>query len=211
MEATDTSWQIGDSIGFGWERFKTNVGLLLGVLVVMVGINIAFTVVLRQMDQGFAQSVVLLASWVVSIVIGMGVLRVALKIVDEEPSEIADLFVFDSSFFAYLVTSLIVGFAIFVGLIFFIIPGIMIALAWGFYGFPIVDQDALVGESITISANVTKGHRWHLFGFGIVLWLLNILGFITIVGWLITVPVSVLAVTAVYRRMSGVELVRESV
>jgi hypothetical protein len=203
MEAQSPSFRIGDAISFGWDRFKDNVGILLGTVAVIVAINFAFSIITRGVDSGLAGALIALASWVVSIVVGMGVIRIALKITDGHPTEIADLFVLDINFVAYVVASILVSIAVVLGLIFFIIPGIMIALAWGFFAWPIVDRGALVGESITVSANITRGHRWHLLGYFVVLGLFNLLGFITIVGWLITTPVSIMATAYVYRRLSG--------
>ena len=206
MEAQQPSFGIGDSISFGWERFKDNVGILLGVIAIVVAINIGFSILARGVNSGLAGALIAIASWAVSVAIGMGILRVALKITDGVTPAIDDLFVFDINFVAYAVTSILFGIAVVLGLIFFIIPGIMIALAWGFYGWPIVDRGALVGESLNVSADITRGHRWHLLGYGVVLGLLNFVGFITIVGWLVTIPVSIISVAYVYRRLSGDEV-----
>jgi hypothetical protein len=203
MEARQPSFRIGDAISFGWDRFKDNVGILLGTIAIAIAIDIGFLILSRGVNGGLAGVAIGLASWAVSVVIGMGVIRIALKITDGETPEIEDLFVFDINFVAYAVTSILFGIAVVLGLLFFIIPGIMIALAWGFYAWPIVDRGALVGESLTVSANITRGHRWHLMGYGIVLGLFNILGFITLVGWLITMPVSIIATAYVYRHLSG--------
>jgi len=203
VEAQRPSFRIGDAISFGWERFRDNVGILLGVIAIAVAINLGFSILTRGVNSGLAGALIALASWAVSIVIGMGVIRIALKITDGQTPEIADLFIFDINFVAYVVTSIIFGISVVLGLIFFIIPGIMIALAWGFYGWPIVDRGALVGESLTVSSTITRGHRWHLLGYGIVLGLFNFLGVITLFGWLITIPVSIVATAYVYRRLSG--------
>lgn len=54
------------------------------------------------------------------------------------------------------------------------------------------------------SAEITRGNRWQLFGFLIVLLLLNIVGLLALViGVLITSAVSILALAHVYRRLDG--------
>ena len=203
MEAQQPSFRIGDAISFGWERYKLNVGILLGALAITVAINFGFSILTRGTNTGLGGLLILAASWLISVVIGMGIMRIALKITDGTTPRIEDLFVFDINIVAYIVTSILFGIAVALGLVFFIIPGIMIALAWGFFGWPIVDQGALVGESLTISANITRGHRWHLLGYGIVLGFFNLLGVITIFGWLVTVPVTIISIAYVYRRLSG--------
>lgn len=58
-------------------------------------------------------------------------------------------------------------------------------------------------DSIVRVKRITKGSRWHIFGFGIVLFLFNVVGIITVIGWLITFPVSTLASASVYRSLAG--------
>ena len=57
-------------------------------------------------------------------------------------------------------------------------PGIIFAFVFGFYGFVIAERGDGVGviESLKRSADLTRGHRWQLFGLGIVLFLINLVG-----------------------------------
>ena len=55
-------------------------------------------------------------------------------------------------------------------------PGIIFAVAFGFYGFVIAERGEGVGviDSLKESADLTRGNRWQLFGLGIVLLLINL-------------------------------------
>ncbi len=64
------------------------------------------------------------------------------------------------------------------------------------------DNDAIA--ALTRSSEITKGHKWDLLGFFIVLFLLNILGLLVlIVGVIVTAAISLLATAYVYRRLEG--------
>ena len=92
-----------------------------------------------------------------------------------------------------------------IGLVLLIVPGIIFAVIFGFYGWGLVDGVVDDGVSaLRHSAEITRGHRWQLFGFAIVLILFNLLGLLAlVVGVLITSAVSILALAHVYRQLAG--------
>ena len=85
-------------------------------------------------------------------------------------------------------------------------PGIIFACVFGFYGFVIAERGDGVGviESLQRSADVTRGHRWQLFGLGVVLFLINVVGaLLFLVGLIFTLGISLLAWAYTYRTLSG--------
>jgi len=77
---------------------------------------------------------------------------------------------------------------------------------FGFYGFVIAERGDGVGvtESLKRSADITRGNRWNLFGLGVVLLLINIVGaLLCFVGLLFTLGISILAWAYAYRTLSG--------
>ena len=104
----------------------------------------------------------------------------------------------------YFIASVIVGVMVGIGFIFLIVPGIYLAITFGFFGYNIVDKEHGIVESIEQSAAITKAQKWDLFGFGVALFFFNLAGAIALgVGLLITVPVSMLALAYVYRKLNG--------
>lgn len=90
-----------------------------------------------------------------------------------------------------------------IGLILLIVPGIILAIIFVFYGFHIVDTGSTdpIG-ALRRSAEITRGHRWQLFLLGLVLLGINILGLLAlIIGVLFTSGISLLAIAHVYRRL----------
>jgi uncharacterized membrane protein len=91
-----------------------------------------------------------------------------------------------------------------IGFVFLIIPGIYLAITFGFFGYNIVDKEHGIMESIEQSAAITRAQKWDLFAFGVVLFFFNLAGAIALgIGLLITVPVSMIALAYVYRKLNG--------
>ena len=102
----------------------------------------------------------------------------------------------------YIITNVIRQIIIIVGLILFIIPGIIFAIKLQFVDYLIVDKKMGI-DSLSKSWNMTKGVKWNLFLLWILIALINIAGaLLLLVGLFITVPLSVVATAYVYRKLS---------
>jgi uncharacterized membrane protein len=107
-------------------------------------------------------------------------------------------------FWSYLIANLAVGILIAIGLVLLIVPGIIALLMFMFTSFIVIDREKGPIESMAISKLITKGKRWPLLGFVLLLFLINIAGMLAlIVGLLVTIPVSTLAFTHAYRGLGG--------
>lgn len=104
----------------------------------------------------------------------------------------------------FLVTSFLYALLVIVGTILFIIPGIYFAVKYGLSLYFIVDRDAKIGEAFSLSSQATKGQKWNLLGLGILIILINIVGFIALLyGLLVTIPVTMLASAYAYNKLSS--------
>ncbi len=195
-------FSIGEALGYGWQKLKENVGPLVSAALAILAINIIFALIGR--GEGALVGLLGLIGWFVSVLISMGLIRIALKIVDGKPVEVADLFQRVDLALPYIVASFLVGIMVAIGFVFLIIPGIYLAITFGFYGYNIVDKEHGIMESIEQSAAITRTQKWDLFGFGVALFFFNLLGALLLgIGLLITVPVSMLAAAYVYRKLGG--------
>jgi hypothetical protein len=67
-------------------------------------------------------------------------------------------------FFPLLGLGILMGVAVGFGFLLFIVPGLMMAVAWCAAAPAVVAEKVGVFESFTRSANLTRGHRWPIFG-----------------------------------------------
>jgi uncharacterized membrane protein len=196
-------FSITEALGFGWETWKSNALLWIGIMIVTVIIesipSVPSGAVQDQLALSLILSLVLLA---IHTVIQIGLVKVSLGFVDSGRADFADLFNGYPLFFNFLFASIIFGVMFGIGLVLLIVPGIIVAVIFGLYSYPIVDQGLGPIEALQRSAALTQGVRMDLFLFGLVLLGLNILGAIAcLVGLLVTIPMSMMAGAYVYRRL----------
>ena len=100
--------------------------------------------------------------------------------------------------------SIVYGLIVVGGLILLVVPGIYLALRLQFYSYYIIDKNAGSIDSLKMSWKATEGNVINIFLFELLLIGINILGAIAlVVGLLVTIPVSVIAVTLLYRKLSA--------
>ncbi len=192
---TAASFSKAEAIKFGWETTTRNVGLLVLGWVIFIAIGFMPAVATDSM-------VVAVVAWVFDLVIWMGLMRMTLKFVDGNKGELADLFSTFNLILRYLGASIAVGVIVTVGFFLLVIPGIYLGIRFYMYGWVIVDRDVGAFEAMRLSWEMTRGSCWNLFLFSLLLGAINILGMIALfIGLLITVPLSVVAIGYVYRRL----------
>ena len=107
-------------------------------------------------------------------------------------------------FVYYFLAFLLVGIAIFGGLILIIIPGIILAVRLSLVRYIAVEKEIKPVDAFKESIELTRGHGWTIVGFGLLSVLVNILGAIClIVGLLFTIPLTTIAFAVLYRQLSG--------
>ena len=123
----------------------------------------------------------LILSLLVGIVIGIaGVAynKYILKLVRGEEPEFNDIIeTIKERWLSILLVELIVGVVVSVCAIFFVIPGIIMALAYAMAGYLVVDTDLEAMEVVKKSRAMMKGYKWNYFVFGL-----------SFIGWILLVP-----------------------
>ena len=195
-------FSIKEALSFGWDAFKSRVGffiillLLLGVLAAIpqflikhteiVGLRVTL-VIINQLFQYF---------------LTVGLVKIGIKVVDGSEVRIIDLFSGGPVFVTYVLGALLFSLIVLAGFVLLVVPGIILSVMLQYYSYFIIDKNMGPVESIKASAALTKGVRWKLFGFGLVLGLLNIAGILLlVVGLFVTAPVSWVAIAFVYRKL----------
>lgn len=189
-----------EAISFGWNVTKNNLGFFILLLILVFVISVASAVL---------NAVI---SIIVEMLITIGLIKISLKFCDNEKANISDLFSSSHLFFNFLIGNLLYALISIGGFILLIIPGIIWAIKYGFFGYLIVDKGLGPIEALKESARITKGNKWNLFLFGILLGLINILGALALlVGLFVTIPTAMIANAFVYRKLlSQVETLQET-
>ena len=148
---------VGDAVSYGVDALKRYPGpLILITLVYIVVGGIVNGAGLAFQDQSLIRFLLNLVAVFVGILLYMGMIRVALKVTAGQVPEVGDLFK-PEHFGSYLGAGIVVSLAVTVGLFLCIIPGIYLAIMFGFFGFIILARGTGAIDSISASAELTKG------------------------------------------------------
>jgi len=194
----------GAAIGYGWKGLTKNLGPLILITLVIVAIQAALSIFGQEFD-----SVFLLLMWnvlttVVGLILAMGLIRASLAVVDGRTPEVGMLFQ-SEGFVPYLVASILVGLAVGVGFILCIIPGLILAFLFAFYGYGIVDGRTDDGiEAMKMSWNLVTSNVGSLLLLFVLVVLINFAGLLLcFIGLLFTYPLTAIAVAYAWRTLSG--------
>lgn len=197
---------IGETVRFAWERTKSNLGQLIVLTVVAAVASAIPSGIAESLDESAPGVAALFSAigFIISMLIGIGAVRIGLKLHDGQPAAIGDLFAADwSLFWRYTVATILYAVIVGIGLVLFVIPGVIFGVRYLFYAYFVFERGARPVEALAQSAAATEGVRWDVFLFGVVMLLLILLGAIAlVVGLLITVPLVYVATARAYRTLT---------
>jgi uncharacterized membrane protein len=96
------------------------------------------------------------------------------------------------------VATILVGLCVFVGVLLFIIPGIILAVLWSQTILLIIDKDLDAITAMTASWNRVKDEFWMVLVILLIIQVIGALGGLVVFGWLFTWPFGALLVWAMY-------------
>jgi uncharacterized membrane protein len=197
------TFSISESLRFGYAKLKDNLGVSLGLGAATVAVMFVLNGLVQasQRSAGLSFGVSLL-SQLVQTLLSFVWLRFALAIYDGHRISARQLMPDGMTFLTYLAVSILYGLMVVVGLFFFILPGLYLAVRYGLSTFIVADRKRDMMAAFHESALLTQGVRWRLFGLGLVLILVNLAGALLFgVGLLLTLPLTAFAAVLVYRRL----------
>ncbi len=206
-------FSISEALKYGWTNTKANFGLLIGVLLFNGIVGIIASVPSNLVGPESLLSIPFgIAAALVNYGLMMCLISLCLKITDEGSARFGDLFEPLPLFFNFAGAMILTGIATVIGFVFLIIPGIFIFTILFFVPYVVVDEKRGILQSLTRSAELSKGIRLQLFLFFLVLMAVNVLGVMAfVVGLLVTFPVTYLASAYVYRTVNSRQELGQSV
>lgn len=206
---SDKSISISEAYKFGWSSVKTNIGYFIKIFAVILTVYIALIAAsyFTGIDRNPAPDVIItLINSIFEIVITIGLIKIAITFTRGDKPLVSDVFSSYRLFFKFFFSTILNTIIIFVGLLLFIIPGVIWSLKFSQYKYLIVDKKMGPVEALKESSKLTKGAKWELLGFFIITFLVNVLGIIFfVVGILITAPITMLATAHVYQQLLNQE------
>lgn len=197
---------VKEAVHFGWETFKKRPFLLIGgFFVAMLVSGIASSMLdTTGMEPLSAPALIMgLMSFVIGVFVEMGIVTFALRAHDNVQNVTLSELWNPAPFFRYLITQILTGFIVIVGLFLLVVPGIIAAIAFFAASYLVIDKGRTPIDALKESYAMTKNHWMTLFLFMLAIIGLNLLGLLAlVVGLLVTVPVTMIAVAHMYRQLA---------
>jgi uncharacterized membrane protein len=174
-------------IGLAWEVFKPHWILLSAMFFLFEAIELMPYV-----------------GWIAWLILGgplmVGVWSALLCVVDGRTPNLGMMFERFDRFLDAFLAQLIMTILIACGLVFLIVPGVILMILWMFT-YPVLAETNLgFWEAMRASAALTRGYRWRLFFFGLASCLLLLAGFcVFFVGVFVAIAVVFTALALIYR------------
>lgn len=192
---------IGEAIARGWQLWRGQWLAWTGVVIVALVTPYlpgAFGMALGD-EAGLLTILLLIATFFLSVLVSMGLLRISLLSLEDKPIQIFDVFGEWRRLPAYVLGSALYGLIIFGGTLLFIIPGFLWAITFQYYAFLVLEGREPI-EALRESAKLTAGKKLDLFALQYVLSTIIVLGALLAgIGVLAAIPVALIANAVVYR------------
>ncbi len=221
---------IEESIRFGWEKTRQHSKIIFQTLLTLFGVQIAEQIVMRVLANTLDGALASAVLFVLAVVLGIGFTFIMLRIAQGKHVVYADIIPTIRTSIAYIGATVLAGIVTVVPLIvalvvclvaFAVLPNTAamvvsaivvaaafvtaayFALRYALVRFAILDDNDII-KSLRTSAHLTEGRKWWLLGFAITIGLLNILGAILLlVGLLVTIPITMFALSHVYVKLQA--------
>lgn len=192
-------FMVGEVIKEGWRLTKANLGYLIAYQIIMIALFLLFS----GSYHGLAGLIWEIIGWAVFILVKMGLYNSALLITKKTKPEFEQLYQNWPSFLSWVIASILFSIMFAIGLALLIVPGCYILAMYGFFPFFILDKGVGPLDALKESARATKGIRGLVFLLFLACFGLDLLGLLFFgVGLLLTIPVTLLALTVAYRRIA---------
>jgi uncharacterized membrane protein len=210
------TFSASETLAWGWATFKSRWQFFVGVVALTFLISLIIGAIGGAFPEGPREGFALWAvgfalTGILSTFLNIGVTHFWLGAHDASQEANVGLLWFPRPFWKYLGASILAALVVLAGFVLLIVPGIIAALALSFVSFVVVDRDLSPIKALQESARITKGRRLELLLFFLLLLVINILGAVALlVGLLVSVPVSHLAMTHAYRTLAASAPAKES-
>ena len=199
------SISVGRALGFAWPTFKKHWRLFVAILLLVFAAWIALEIVVIT-GQRFGLLLWItahLAFLIFFACMQIGFLRTCLALRDHGEARLANALAPFSLGIRFLGALVLYGLMVVVGLALLVAPGIYLGARYAFFGYYFALGERRIGNAFRSAARLAAGEIAELAAILAALLVFNLLGAAVLgIGLLMTMPVSGLFLTDIYRQLS---------
>lgn len=201
---TNKNFEFGAAFGAGWARLKEHwLFFVLAYTTVFVVSGIFGSLAEGPYkDIEPTSGILSLIGYLLRVWLNFNLLVAIIRLFDGVKPEWRDLFVWREETISYVGASILYGLMVLIGCLFFLIPGIYLAVKYGFYGYLIADKKLGAFGALKMSGQLTEGVKWLIVGFSLASFGVILLGVLAFgIGLLVAIPVVGVGFAFVYRSL----------
>ena len=202
MNSNNSKISLRQSINWAWTTFKDNPRFYIGIVLTFFAswVVLELSVVAGQRLGTIFNLTIHLVFLIVFSGLQIGFIKICLDVCVGNSPSYTELFKSLNQGAKLLIAQLAYLVMILIGLLLLIVPSFYLGARFAFFGFEIAEKDSKIIASFRASVTLTDNSIAKLAYYLFVLTLLNLMGAAFLgIGLLITVPVSVLAMTSLYQ------------
>ncbi len=188
---------LGNYIRGGWELFKKYPGGFVGffLLFILMHLVLRFLPLIGWLVAGAVTPALIAGNFIVSA-----------KLLQEQTPEFRDFFAGFNFFLPLLLTGLLTGVLVGLGLILLIVPGVYLLVGYAFASYLVVDRRLDFWQAMELSRRTVNPLWFSLFGLVLLLILINLGGVLLLgLGLVITVPLTTCTLTVAFADIFGLQ------
>lgn len=190
---------IEQALNTSWRTLKKNPKNIIGFFLLIGLASLVNLAIFSQVDTVISN----IESWIFGALVQVAIVTFTITCYRKRKTKISDRLKDYKMVLKLIVGNFLTGIIIFLGFLALIVPGIVFAVRLQFTGFLIIENHLGPIEAIKKSWGLTKNNFFTLLGFGIITLLINIFGLLLlVVGLLVTIPLTSLAQTYIYLKLS---------
>ncbi|HEY4519990.1 MAG TPA: hypothetical protein VJH33_03065 [Candidatus Paceibacterota bacterium] len=196
---------VQECIQFGWDTFAKRPLFFVSLYGSFFVILLAASYVLGANPEATFETrdIVFLVAWtIVGTVLEIMLTNLALKAHENTENLTIHSLFSPMPFAQYILLKIIMGLAIFAGLLLFIVPGVIVSILFVCAPYILIDRAIHPIEALKESIRITRGHWGEFFLLMVTLAVLNIAGVLLFfIGTVVTAPLSAFALVHAYRTL----------
>lgn len=205
--ASDIVPPFGFALRQTWEVIKANYDIAIGTAVLFFAGSLASGTI-QYLVEGYVEGKI--AKYIFGFLVGtlvftpirVGTINIAIGFAFESKAAFKDYLATAGQYVKYILGYFIYWAIALIGLVLFIVPGVILAIRFQFFDYFILKYNSGVVESFKRSSTLTAGLKSKLLGFNIASILFMMSGLLALcVGYYITIPISIGAIAFIFRRL----------
>lgn len=201
----NTELHLRDFFKEAWQHFTTRPWFFIGITLFYFILSSSFNSATEELTKNSLAigSLFNLCSSLLELIVIVGYSSLILRSIGGEQPLFSDIFSKTSLVLKFIWTSFLFMLFCAFGTVAFIVPGIILFSAFFFAPVIVVDKNISGMAALKESMRITQGARAKILWFMLLIIVINILGAIFFgVGLLITYPVTIIAQTLLYKKLS---------